>query len=375
MPQKKININQKNDIVGFAVSNTKKGEQTVILTKGIFISDQQEFYKYTEQISNLFLAQAGFFIDRVCQFLLLVHKDLSVDIYVNDFPVIAEMRVKKATKKGQPIGINDIADIKQIRFEGIDIKEDDKIAYCFKIGWKFGLYFNFDPKRELEIDKLQQEIGSLYRYLKFQHIYKTLENEKMFEELQKDGWFPFIEILGQPFKELETMYQNKFVFENKIKSFVDSFDEERIKAISERWWSKKEFSDKKTLIEAGLDAYYKNDKNGFINCIKTLTSEIEGIVRLQYFDETNKPKSTFKELIKHVVDKGKAKSSENSLFLPLHFLEYLEKVFFADFDLSSGKVELSRHSSCHGVAKEEDYRKIKALQTILVLDQLFFYLG
>lgn len=375
MPHKKININQKNDVVGFAVSNAKKGDETEILTKGIFVSDQPEFYKYTEQIANLFLTQAGFFIDGVCQFLLLVHKDLSVDIYVNDFPVFAEMRVKKATEKGQPIGINNIADIKQIKFDGIDVKEDDKIAYCFKIGWKFGLYFNFDPKRKLEIEKLQREIGSLYRYLQFQHIYKTLENEKMFEDLQQDGWFPFIEILGQPFKELEAMYLNKFDLENKIKSLVDSFDEGRIKSISERWWSKIEFSDKKTLIEAGLAAYYMNDKNGFINCIKTLTSEIEGIVRLQYFGETNKSKATFKELIKHIVDKGKAKSSEDSLFLPLHFLEYLEKVFFADFDLSSGKVELSRHSSCHGVAKEEDYRKIKALQTILVLDQLFFYLG
>ena len=39
-----------------------------------------------------------------------------------------------------------------------------------------------------------------------------------------------------------------------------------------------------------------------------------------------------------------------------------------NFDVNQGKVELSRHSSSHGVVEVEKYTKERALQTILILD-------
>ena len=56
------------------------------------------------------------------------------------------------------------------------------------------------------------------------------------------------------------------------------------------------------------------------------------------------------------------------------FLQYLKEVVFANFDVNQGKVDLSRHSSSHGVAEVEKYTKERALQMILILDQIFFYL-
>ena len=64
MMHKKINITQ-NDIVGFAVSNARKGSKKAkILTEATLTSDQPKFYQYTEQIANLFLSQADFFYQR-----------------------------------------------------------------------------------------------------------------------------------------------------------------------------------------------------------------------------------------------------------------------------------------------------------------------
>ncbi len=60
--------------------------------------------------------------------------------------------------------------------------------------------------------------------------------------------------------------------------------------------------------------------------------------------------------------------------MPSAFLNYLKDIVFADFNLETGQLDLSRHSSSHGVAKAEDYTKAKALQTILVLDQIYFYI-
>jgi hypothetical protein len=105
-------------------------------------------------------------------------------------------------------------------------------------------------------------------------------------------------------------------------------------------------------------------------------TEIEGIIRIHYFKETGKgTKVNVRDLINHVFDKGKAKTgSEASLFFPRDFLQYLKDAIFPKFDLEKGEIVLSRHTSSHGIAKVEDYSKIRAIQMILILDQLYFYI-
>src|SRR5207247_1929398 len=99
---------------------------------------------------------------------------------------------------------------------------------------------------------------------------KVLESESQFEEMMKDGWFPFIDIIAGEYKALSEAYQNKFDFENRAKAIVDSFAEERIKRITDKWWKNPIFAEKRTLIEAGISAYVQNTQDGFINCIKNL---------------------------------------------------------------------------------------------------------
>ena len=57
------------------------------------------------------------------------------------------------------------------------------------------------------------------------------------------------------------------------------------------------------------------------------------------------------------------------------FFKYLGDVVFKSFNLDTGEINVSRHSVSHGVAKAEDYNQMKALQGILVLDQMSFYLN
>jgi len=371
-----IHLSRVQNIVGFAAENVNEKESVEVLTKALLTSDQKEFYEYIEQISNTFLGKAKVFADYTYQFLIVIHEDLSADLYVNDFPVVVIIRAKRDIKKGELISQNDIADIKSLNFPNIKIEKTDKIIFCFKVGWKFGLYFDLDRRHYLEINKMWQELGSLYRYLQFDYIYKILESKTKFNEMINDGWFPFIEIIGEDYKKIYKLYQNKFDFNNRMKKIIDSFDKNRIERIKSKWWKNKIFKDKQPLIEAGIEAYLQNVESGFINCIKNLSSEIEGIIRINYLNETGRGKASFSELINYLINKGKAKSGSNySLFLPIPFLKYLKNVFFANFDLKKGNVKLSRHSSSHGVAKPEDYKKMKALQTILILDQIYFYLS
>lgn len=181
--------------------------------------------------------------------------------------------------------------------------------------------------------------------------------------------------MGGEYKALSEAYQDKFDFENRIEKLVDSFDKTRIEKMTNTWWKKQIFKDKRGILQAGINAFLQGNNDGYINCTKNLLSEIEGIIRLRYFSDTRKGKVGISKLLKHLVEKGTTKSgSSSSLLLPLQFLTYLNDVVFSKFDLETGKVSLSRHTSSHGVAETGAYTKIKALQAILVLDQINFYI-
>ena len=287
------------------------------------------------------------------------------------------MMTKRETKAGEPIYQNDIADISELRFPGIDIKESDSVIFCFKKGWKFGLFFDFEPadqKSTLDIKSLSHDLGSYYRYLSFQELYSILENKPLFEPMFADGWFPFIQLLGGDFEELAKCYEHKSDFPANVERFIGMFDESRIKKFANRWWVNQTFEHKRGILEAGIDAYLSGTQSGYINCVKTLYSEIEGIIRIRYVDE-KKESASFAKLVDYVKQKAEGKfGPRQSLGFPDVFYRYLDEIVFKDFDLTNGQVDLSRHSVSHGVAEHTKYTRTKALQAILTIDQMYFYL-
>ena len=95
---------------------------------------------------------------------------------------------------------------------------------------------------------------------------------------------------------------------------------------------------------------------------------------LEYFKEHNK-KPSFPQLKDYITNKAKKKfSSEGSLGFPDYFYDYLDKCVFEKFDWKTGTINLARHTVAHGYAKQEDFTRVKALQSILILNQLYFYL-
>lgn len=364
------------DIGGFSTVNAKPSQYIWSLTRAAITSDEADFYKYIEQVSKLYFNRCGIQQDAVYKFLILIHEDLSAELYINDFQINIEILAKRDIKALEPITEVDIADIRRLKFPSIQIVDTDKVVCCFKVGWKFGLFFDLCRTQKLEIEDMWLILGKLYRELFFQHIYRALKTGERFEEMQKDGWFPFVQLLSWQYKALAEAYQDKFDFNNKIEKVVNSFDKETIEKIVDTWWKNQIFKDKKELIQAGINAFLHFNNDGYINCIKNLLSEAEGIIRLQYYDETGKGKKVqMPELLDYLIEKGKKKTgSDCSLFLPLQFLDYLKNVIFPPFDLASGQVDLSRHTSSHGVASANDYTKYRALQSILILDQIYFYM-
>ena len=374
-----VHVNKVQHIAGFLTSVFPDNRADVEVSRGI-TSDRPEFYKYIDQISNIYFSSPEFSanVNNIHGFLILIHSDLSADIYINDFPVSVRMRLKRDLEVGTLIRKGDIADVQELEFPHINIQDSDSVICCLKVGWKFLLYFNFlSQGRKSDIASMRAGLGRLYRYLSFQEVYHTLEPETCFNEMMADGWFPFVEILGKDYEELAAIYQNgKSTSSNAVKTLLDKFDELRLMEMTDKWWENLLFQEKRELLQAGIDAFLRGARSDYINCIKNLYTEIEGIMRLLYFQDTGQSNRIRQnEFINHLIAVGEdTAGDDNSLLLPQQFLRYLTESVFASFNVETGTVDLSRHSAAHGVATGEDYTAERALQAILTLNQIYFYL-
>ena len=202
---------------------------------------------------------------------------------------------------------------------------------------------------------------------------EALADEATVERMTKAGWFPFIEVLGGDFDPLIKAYREEFDIEAKEKELVARFTPERIDRIARRrWWRNPALAKHKTVLQAGLDAFKNGDP---VSAIKNIMTEIEGVLVDVHLAEKGSTAET-KVLLQHAVDKGiKKADGEASLFFPSDFLEYLLKVAYPDFDPNAPEAAgASRHTVGHGRAAGETYTLPRALQVILTLDQIAFYL-
>lgn len=365
---------------GYATDNAKAGQMVKLLCKGSITSDDPLFYTYIEGIADIFLSKAGLNEVFISNFLILHHEDLSVDIYVNDLPIGIEFLSKRRIKKGEVVLESDIADIGRLRFPNIEIKDADHVFFCLKKGWKFGYFFDCangaGSLYRIDMDKMYHEFGSLYKKLAYDYLFKTISNARQFAKMQKDGWFPYVELLGRDFKNLSNAYiNNKGFLREAVEKLINGFDEKRIRKIYSKWWSNPIFKGKKKLLMAGINSYLHNDKDGFITCIKTLYPEIQGVLTYLFYGDTKKDVPNDQLLIEHLKIRGiKRTGSPNPLFFPEYFASFLENYLFPKFDLSKKDIKLSRHTSGHGIAMPKEYTKAKALQAILILDQIYFFI-
>lgn len=360
------------NLVGITMRAANEGEQVEVLRKAFFTSYQNDKRHLFDEIFNPFPNLNVKDLNKI----LIVMRNKKCYIYRN-YPVTLGAKPKVDIEPGRFVFENQISDIIEIRFKDkifdLDLKDGDKLIWLFRINWGFGLYFDFSG--QMKADDLWEELGLCYKKLKFNSMYLFLSNQDDFDALMNRGWFPFVQIIGNQFEGLRLSMNVHDTKEIEIveEKIINSFTAEKIDCITKYWWRNEIFRKKRALISAGINAYKKGGADDIINCIKNLATEIEGIIRLDYH-RMKKRKPNTNELKKYVVDRAKLNfSSQQSLGFPDYFFNYLDKVFFRQFDIERGDVKLSRHTNAHGVAGEEEYTRTRALQLILSLDQIHFY--
>jgi hypothetical protein len=155
-------------IAGFVAEKPEpgSGRVKVCVKAPLITSDEPEFYILITEISKTFFNKIQFPTDFIYRFLIILHNDDTADIFINDFTEVLNVKVSRDVKEGEVVYVKDIDDIAQVRLPNIEIKPDDAVLYCRKIGWKFGLSFDFS--RKVNSDDLSGVLGALVKKLFFE---------------------------------------------------------------------------------------------------------------------------------------------------------------------------------------------------------------
>ena len=217
-------IKSKN-IVGFIDNLPKPGDKMVrICQKKLFISSEEPMFQILiTEISKVFLNKITFPIDRIYKFLIVLHQNGTADLFINDFKETMDVEVNRSVKKGEPIYDKDINDIFELQFPDVEIKSNDAVIYCTKIGWKFGLYFNFT--RKIDLGELYKELGGLTKKLSFDRYISSTNYELINKLNENKDTDVFIVTEGKTdWKHLE---KAKSKLNNNLRIEFDNYQDDR----------------------------------------------------------------------------------------------------------------------------------------------------
>lgn len=362
---------------GFSGGTAIGGQQLHVWTRLALTSEDTLFHRivYSFRDALTHMAQQNHIalnIETVNTLLFVMKADQSAELWLDTAAVMVEAVAKRALGAGHVVFEDDIADIIAIKFPDVNIQPNDRVLCILREGWRFALAFDFNPDGNFDLVGFGKSLGTLSRTTRYRHVYDLIENNALFDELMAAGWFPFVEILGREIKLLGDFATMTGGLEQVEPRILVAFDQARLDRIYDRWLTKPHFASRAAILKSGLDAFARGDS---IACLKTLATEIEGILNDAYRSAHNGHGARIKELLRWVIEIATARAGlPNTLMFPASFARYLDQHTFANFDpaTSTGHAG-SRHAVGHGAASESTYTPVRALQTILALDQLMFY--
>jgi len=364
-------------LAGFSAESAQRGQMIKVWTRLALTSDGPLFHRIVENLDGVVsqaARQAGMAVrlSGADMVLLIVKADNTAELWLDTAAVSLRCLAKRSIAAGTAVFENDIADVTGVTFPCVKIEPTDKVLCLFREGWSFGLAFDFNPDGKLDVEEFSSTLGTLYRQLRFRHLYQAVGDTSIFDRLVASGWFPFAEIITAEFRELMDHCAAGFDMAEMENKVVSRFDDARLRRIFERWVAKPHFAGKAVILEEAIEAFVQKKP---IAVIKILLTEIEGVLNDAYRAVHGGRGAKLKELIAFAEASATQRAGgNNTLLFPTAFGHYLKSHTFASFDpVSQTGTAGSRHAVGHGAAAEKSYTMAKALQAILTLDQLAFY--
>lgn len=364
-------------LVGFSAEAAKSDQVVKLWTRLALISDEPLFHRLVDGLDGVIrhmAEKAGACVNlrRADTVLLVLKPDYSAELWVDTVAVELYCTVKRAIEARTVVFENDIADVTSMSFPCVQIGAQDKVLCLFREGWSFGLAFDFNPEGQLDLEGLQTMLGTLYRRLRYRHLYQGVTNPAVFDALVAAGWFPFVEIITGEFRDLARQAEAGFDIVESEPKIIEAFDAARLSHLLERWVAKPHFAARAALLKEALEAFTAQKP---ASVIKIILTEIEGILNDAYKAAHSGQGAKIKTLLTFAQASAEQRAGgPDTLFFPTAFGRYLTAHTFANFDPVTGTGSAgSRHAVGHGAAAQESYTTTRALQAILTLDQLAFY--
>jgi len=264
--------------------------------------------------------------------------------------------------------VNDIAEIEKLRFEGIAIPDQAALFWVFSVGWRKGVYFDFQPlhlegtRRDYDHERL---FGSFWSYLARQHLFSLSEPGWCY--LFDQGWFPFIGLSDKLVKTLVGRAEQNDAVDILVSKVAEEI-EAKLPAMIETWSKTPELRPHLPILERAAERFMEGD---FVSATGLLYPRIEGILRTMNAARQGKKSPKSHDLVESLLRDTEPLHCFSWL-LPDRFRRYLREVYFRSFKPGE-EVRLSRHSVSHGIASAEEFNQKAACIGLLVVHQMFYF--
>lgn len=363
---------------GYLASVNEDGEAEVIVREFVSSEDGDLFISRLEgfptQIVSMLPLDAGISPGQIHHMLMILRRDKTATVYVNELKLISTIRfsgrIRSSVRAGDPIYDDDILDIEKLSPEGIVIPADAGFLFIFSAGWRKGLFYDLSPISDtgsIRTYNIDTTLGRYFAYLNFQHLFKLSEDD--WKLLFDQQWFPFTSLKTGTCKQLLNNVKHRQQVDNLLGKIASEVKESSDSMLV-RWKSSSYISPSYNLLQQAMNRYLEED---FISATSIIYPQIEGVMRRVYYASNPPKRVKASKLAIHTVQSRLGGDNEHSMLLPLKFSQYLQDVYFANFDPNQPAV-MSRNSLAHGVADPEDYSLKAATIGILTLDQIFYFL-
>lgn len=371
---------------GYAVQSVNAygcsdGEKSVdLITRGFFTTeDGGAIVQKLDGLSHAMLYPAGLNnrdIASIERLLIILHRDRSVDVYINEPSMIIAVQLKKNVERlseGELVAFDAIEHIIELEFDGIKIPNNCGFIWVFSFGWRKGYLFDLTPlgnedgtqdiTRKYE---LGPALADAYSYLMNQEMLNT--DQETWEELFRQDWFPFLILTDGLRKKMISHAKERWPIDQMEDEIVEFMKGDMGPIRNVLLSSPNLVSHKKTVAKA-LEQFMEDD---YISTVSVIMPRIEGLMRSLYVmrGETKRPRQD--RLISSLLHSARSVYQSNSPAIPDRFAEYLERCFFREFEHDSPEARnvISRHTLMHGVIAEEHLNRKYALISIMTLMQI-----
>ena len=356
---------------GYVLTPAKEGEHAQIAYREFTSTeDGQYLIRRLEGFPNNILQRLPSQINpsQIDHMLAICHRDGKADVYVNELNIRLSARVARSVEAGEEVLKDDIVDMEGVDI-GVQIPDGSGVLFIFSVGWRKGLFYDFEPICRPDPRPRQYDFGTVlgqaYTHVLFQERFSISDAE--WNALFSAQWFPFVGLKHDMIETLINHIRSGGDLDEELDNIV-SETKSRLLHMLDSWRSKSSFLPHMKILERAVERFENDDH---VSCTGLLFPRIEGILRTHHSSLGTQACPSPNNLTESAVA-SKIKT-DKSLLLPQRFAAYLRDVYFADFNPNAQDIDISRHSVGHGIASASKFDQKSAVIGILTVHQLSYF--